>query len=220
MANEIMPKRAQTHLRDRQTPCQVTRRDGLPACARAAQRFFRGQGISDATILEFGLRLKFESHREKLMVPLHDLVHELVAYALVSDLKRCTYCFWSAESNTTPRVRKDLLYNANRLVAPLQDLIVVQDFKMVWWLWQHGVRNVVALMGNSCSLRQSYTIQSLVARRGRLQILCPDNRAGLRTALSVFAHLGEFRWIRWVRIPHKAVKNGTTTAICEILNQD
>ena len=46
------------------------------------------------------------------------------------------------------------LYNGFRFKEPLEDLVVVESFTSVWWLWQNSLPNVVATMGADCSEKQ------------------------------------------------------------------
>lgn len=59
-----------------------------------------------------------------------------------------------------------LLYNGQAIAATVEELVVVQGFSSVWGLWLHGLRDVVGLMGSSCSSEQAALIVDLRSAAG------------------------------------------------------
>jgi DNA primase len=97
--------------------------------------------------------------------------------------------------------RKSLfLYNGDAIQAPIDDLIVVEGFPSVWWLWQAGFKNVVALMGSSCSKEQAAIIRYLVSDWGRVWLMPDAGEAGDLCAESVLAQVSPHRFTRWVQL--------------------
>ena len=75
--------------------------------------------------------------------------------------------------------RKTLfLYNGFQFKEPVDDLIVVESFTSIWWLWQNGLPNVVATMGADCSEKQAELIVSLVKPDGRVWLVTDGDPAG------------------------------------------
>lgn len=80
--------------------------------------------------------------------------------------------------------RKTLfLYNGFRFKTPLDDLIVVEGFTSMWWLFQNGLPHTVATMGADCSERQAALIVSLVKPMGRVWMTVPNISLPPRLAL-------------------------------------
>jgi DNA primase len=147
--------------------------------------------------------------QNRLAIPLHDEKGRLVGYAgrLVSDEaiseENPKYRFPS-EKRRKGRVyefRKSLLlYNSHRIVAPVDNLLVVEGFTGVWWLSQNGLTDVVALMGASCSSEQAKLIASLVSGRGHVWLLTDGDAAGERAAKDTLAAVAPFRFCRWLKL--------------------
>lgn len=103
--------------------------------------------------------------------------------------------------------RKTLfLYNAFRIKAPVDDLIVVEGFTGVWWLTQNGFPLAAATMGADCSKKQAEHIVSLVKPNGRVWLM-PDgnqtedlNEAGKRCAQLLLMQISPYRFVRWVKL--------------------
>jgi DNA primase len=99
----------------------------------------------------------------------------------------------------TLRFMKSLfLYNGFRIEKQVRDLVVVEGFAGVWWLWQNGVSNTVALMGSSCSKEQGELLLDLVEPNGCVWIFTDGDDAGGRCAGSVFLHVAPYRFTRLV----------------------
>ena len=166
--------------------------------------------LEPATIAHFGLGYCSRGILAgRIAIPLHNTAGQLVGYAgrLVDD---------KAVDDDHPKYRfpgererqgklyefkKSLLvYGVHQITKPVDDLIVVEGFTSVWWLWQTGYRTVVALMGASCSREQARIIAGLVEPQGRVWATPDGNKAGEDCSLSIFAHIGEHRFVRWVRL--------------------
>ena len=172
--------------------------------------YLKGRGFTPETIAHFGLGYCSRGMmQERIVTPLHDFEGRLVAYAgrLVVDDKiddeNPKYRFPGdrERDGVVYEFKKSLLlYDGQRISAPVRDLVVVEGFPSVWWLWQHGYANVVALMGSSCSDEQADLIAKLVADDGHVWAMSDGDEAGERCAEDVFAHVGAHRFIRWIRL--------------------
>ena len=153
-----------------------------------------------------------------MAIPLHDKSGHLIGYAgrLTKDAditaQKPKYLFPSdrERNGVIHEFHKSLfLYNAQAITEPVSDLIVVEGFPSVWWLWQHGVGNVVCLMGASCSKEQGKLIVGLVAQRfangppgsgGRVWVLTDGDESGDRCTKSVFGEVAAACFVRWIRL--------------------
>jgi DNA primase len=93
-----------------------------------------------------------------------------------------------------------LLYNADQIKAPVNELIVVEGFPAVWWLWQGAFRDTVAFMGASCSQEQGEIVVELVKPNGKVWLMPDGNEAGRQCALSAFEQIAPHRHVRWLRL--------------------
>lgn len=95
--------------------------------------------------------------------------------------------------------KANLLFNVHRLRCPIDDVIVVEGFLSVFWLWQHGFENVVSIMGSACSDVQLALILKLVKKEGRVVLFTDGDDAGDRGVRDLMPHLSKHRTIEWVR---------------------
>ena len=93
-----------------------------------------------------------------------------------------------------------LLYNAHRITAPVDDLVVVEGFTGVWWLHELGIANVVGTMGAACSNEQANMIVSLVSPSGHVWIFTDGDSAGVRCAETILAHVAPHRLTQWIKV--------------------
>lgn len=187
---------------------------------QADHPYLSGRGLERRTVDFFGLGYCSRGLMEgRIVVPLHNERGQLIGYAgrLVDD---------SAVSEGTPKYllpgkrerrgvvqefhKSRVVYNAHRLVQPVADLIVVEGFPSVWWLWQSGLGNVVALMGSSCSPEQALIIASKVEPKGRVLVFPDGDDAGKRCGLSVFESVGTERSVRWLKLPEGKQPTGVS----------
>jgi len=173
-------------------------------------RYLIDRGFTDDTIDSFGLGYCERGMlKDRIVIPLHDHQGRLIGYAgrLVDD---------DAVSGESPKyrfpgsrerngVRFDFMkslfvYNGHRIDGPVADLAVVEGFSGVWWLHQHGIDDVVAVMGASCSTEQAELIASLVTTDGRVWIVPDGDKAGDACALSLLSLVGGKRWVHWVQL--------------------
>jgi 5S rRNA maturation endonuclease (ribonuclease M5) len=92
------------------------------------------------------------------------------------------------------------LYNGDRIEGAVADLIVVEGFPSVWWLYQHGYAHVVALMGSSASEEQFDLLVAKVTEHGRIWLFTDGDQAGTLCANRLLADLSSYRSVRWVKL--------------------
>jgi DNA primase len=145
----------------------------------------------------------------RIAIPLHDNGGNLVGYAgrVVEDSKitdenpKYRFPGRRKRKGVIYEFRKSLLlYNANRISAVVDDLVVVEGFAGVWWLTQAGVVNVAGLMGAVCSEEQARAIVSLLSPSGRLWVFTDGDSAGGRCAGEVLVRITPHRFVRWIKM--------------------
>lgn len=168
--------------------------------------YLPSRGFNREIIELFGLgvcsRGKFAG---RLAIPIHNQQSELVGYAgrLVQEGDAPKYLFPGSHihNGVNYEFKKSLLlYNAHRIEAPVDDLIVVEGFASVWWLTQHGYPDCVALMGSSMSEEQARLIESLLSQEGQVTLFLDGDSAGIKGGQMIKDGLGK-RWkIRTVSV--------------------
>jgi DNA primase len=182
----------------------------------AEHPYLKSRGFTPETIKHFGLGFCSRGLlKDRVAIPLHDHDGKLVAYAgrvvddatITEDNPRYRFPGKRERDGKLFEFRKTLfLYNGFRIKAPVDDLIVVEGFTSVWWLYQNGLPHVVAVMGSDCSERQAELIVSLVKPSGQVWLM-PDgnqtgnrNEAGKRCAQSLLLQVSPHRFVRWVKL--------------------
>ena len=82
----------------------------------------------------------------------------------------------------------------------MNDLIVVEGFTGVWWLFQNDFPNTVVIMGADCSEKQAELIVSLVKPGGIVWIMPDGDKAGERHAQTLLTLVSPHRLIRWPKL--------------------
>jgi DNA primase len=168
------------------------------------------RGFTPETIAHFGLGYCSRGYLAgRIAIPLHDADGRLIGYAgrIVNDstisAEHPKYKFPSRRERdgVIHEFRKSaILYNLHRLRRPLERLVVVEGFPSVWWLHQHGVQNVIALMGWSCSPEQTKLIVEATLQSGHVLVLPDADEAGTRCAAEILHAVAYLRWVRWLVI--------------------
>ena len=176
----------------------------------ARHPYLAGRGLSFATIDRFGLGYCASGLMAgRIAIPIHDGQGRLVAYAgrMVDESKIGPDCPKYLLPGERVRDRKVhqfhkslLLFNAHRVKAPVQELVVVEGFFSVFWAAEHGYRDVVCLMGSACSDEQYDLILKLTTENGRIVLLLDGNQAGVRCTQQMIERLSSRRAVRWARL--------------------
>ena len=176
----------------------------------AGHPYLPGRGFTPETIAHFGLGFCARGlMADRIAIPLHDPASRLIGYAgrLIDDAaisdEKPKYRFPGERERdgVIYEFRKSLfLYNGHAIPPGVEDLVVVEGMPSVWWLWQHDMPSVVALMGSSCSREQAELIVDRVTDRGRVWVLGDGDEAGERFAQSVLSEVSPHRFCRWVKL--------------------
>ncbi len=177
----------------------------------ASHPYLKSRGFSRLTIQHFGLGFCAKGMMKgRIAIPLHDAGGDLIGYAgrivdesALSDRNPKYRLPGKREKNGSQIVfqKGRFLYNGWRLTAPVDDLLVVEGFTAVWWLWQLGFPSVVALMGASCSDEQARLIGDLTSKNGRIWILSDGDAGGKRCAEDAMKKIAPVRLCRWLQLP-------------------
>jgi DNA primase len=172
--------------------------------------YLRDRGFTPQTIDRFGLGYCSRGMlKGRIAIPIHNENDQLVGYAGrlfdESHLSKTNpkYKFPSARERhgvVHEFHKSKLLYNANRILAPATNLIVVEGFASVWWLYQWRFKDAVAIMGCDCSQEQAEIIVSKVSPDGLVLAMPDGNEAGRRCAANVFEAIAGQRAVRWVTL--------------------
>jgi DNA primase len=176
----------------------------------AKHPYLLNRRFTQETIDRFGLGFCSRGMlKDRVAIPLHDHDGKLVGYAgrvaddkaIAEDNPRYRFPGERERDGKVFEFRKTLfLYNGFRFKTPLDDLIVVEGFASVWWLFQNGLPHTVATMGADCSERQAELIVSLVKPTGRVWMMPDGNEAGERCALAIFRQVSPQRFVRWGKL--------------------
>jgi DNA primase len=171
---------------------------------------FRMRGLSKETIERFGLGLCTRGFlKDRIAVPLHDNGGALVGYAgrviddstVTAENPKYILPTTREHKGTTFKFDRSLLcYNAHRIGAPVERLIVVEETDSVWWLFQKRHQNVVALMGETCSEKQTEIMLSKVMLSGSVIIFTGSDPSGETFATELFRRIAPHRFVRWLKI--------------------
>ena len=171
--------------------------------------YLLGCGFSPETIQHFGLGFCSRGIlKGKIAIPLHSQAGELLGYAgltlneVPSRVSNACYSF--PESRERDGIllkfnRSLILYNANRVGASRDELVVVTGFDSVWWLHQCGISNVVAIF-EQASDKQIELIVSLVKANGRIWIMPNGDKDGASLARVMASQLSASRFTRWINL--------------------
>lgn len=168
------------------------------------------RGFTETTIKHFGLGFCNRGmFRGRIAIPIRDDRGRLVAYAgrVIDD---------RAITETNPKYKlpaprehdgklyefhkSAIVYNLAEIPEKVSDVLVVEGFPSVWWLWQNEWPNTVAVMGSECSEVQAKLIVSRVEFDGRVWALTDGDEAGERCAMSIVQRVAQYRFVRWVRL--------------------
>ena len=156
--------------------------------------------------------------KDKIAIPLHDAEGRQVGYAGWSVDDSSRYLFPSRRERNGIVYEFDsslLVYNAHRVKAPCNDLIVVQGFPSVWWLNQCGFPHSLALIGEGCSEVQAETVTNLLKPSGRLWLLTDGTDEGDKLALIAAGRFARRRFLRWARLDPDVLSTNLSAAELE-----
>jgi DNA primase len=185
------------------------------------------RGFTQATIEHFGLGVCHRGlMKDRVAIPLHNATGQRLGYAgrlikdTAIDAQNPRYKFPGARDVKGVRYelhKTEFLYQGFQLTKPVNDLIVVEGFTALWWLWQHGYHNAVALMGSVCSDAQAALITNHVKPKGRIWYFGDGDAAGVKCAKDTFALLAPARSMRLILEDGKQPTDFTESELQKLL---
>ena len=145
--------------------------------------------------------------KDRVAIPLLDTSGILIGYAgrVVDDntinAQNPRYKFPGMSETKGVRYefhKSEFLYHGHAIAKPVSDLVVVDGFTALWWLWQHGYQAVVGLMGSACSDTQVRLILERSKPKGRIWYFADGDPAGVKCAKDTLAMLATSRLVRLV----------------------
>jgi DNA primase len=171
--------------------------------------YLEERGFTQETIAHFGLGYCSRGVMQgRIAIPLHDAHGKLVGYAgrlvdesALSEAKP-KYLFPGSREREGKRYefQKSLFLYNGFAVGRVSDLVLVEGFPSVWWLWQNGYENTAALMGWSCSPEQAALVIESIREDGRLWLMPDGDAAGERCANTVLKFVSPHRSVRWLKL--------------------
>lgn len=172
--------------------------------------YLASRHLNKETIRHFGLGFCLRGYfKDRIAIPLHSGNSRLIGYAgritndeaIGEDCPKYLFPGARERAGEILEFRKgEFLYNGQSLKSPVDDLVVVEGFLSVHWLYQCKIPNAVALMGWACSERQAKLIVSHVKANGRVWIISDGDEAGERCAVNVFQLVAQHRSVRWAKL--------------------
>jgi hypothetical protein len=172
--------------------------------------YFREHGFTKATVDHFELGYASRGLMQgRIAIPLRNAEGKLIGYAgrvmddslITEDNPKCR--FPTAREHDGKRYEFNkalLLYNGHAIEQPADELTVVSGFRSVWWLWQNGYPNVVALMGSSCSPQQASLIVGMTRRSARIRILSNSTQVDSYWAEDVLRQVAMYRFCKRIQL--------------------
>lgn len=137
-----------------------------------------------------------------IAIPIHNTEGQIVAYA--GRAINSTQTEIEGKYKLPPGFQKMLeVYNLHRALEQKEliekyGLILVESFFGVFWLWQNGYRNVVALMGRELSEQQTKTLLSVT---NRFTLFLDGDEPGNRATEKIAAQILFDSFARVVKYP-------------------
>ena len=170
--------------------------------------YLLSRGFTPETIAHFGLgACQRGLMKDRVAIPLLDTSGILIGYAgrVVDDntinAQNPRYKFPGVRDTKGVRHefhKSEFLYHGHAVAKPVSDLVVVEGFTALWWLWQHGYQGVVGLMGSACSDTEARLILERSKPKGRIWYFADGDPAGVKCAKDTLAMLATSRLVRLV----------------------
>jgi DNA primase len=173
------------------------------------------QGYTNDTLYHF--EVGFDQWHNRITFPLRDLKGTLVGISgraadsgMFPRYKVYTkeYKLWRLPERGEPDKRA-ILWNAHQVYPAVYlqsphdaKVIVVEGFKAAMWLWQAGVKNVVALLGSYLSWEQQWMLERLGAT---VYLFLDNNFAGRNGAIKAAETLTKSLTVHVVNYPERLI---------------
>lgn len=179
-----------------------------------APKALLSRGFSMETLRHFDIG--YDPWHQRITYPLRDLNGRLVGISGRADDGRLPrykvytteYLKWGLPERGQPE-KTGLLWNAHQVYPSVYflspgaaDVVVVEGYKAAMWLWQCGVKNVVALMGTYLSWEHQWILERLGAR---VYLLLDNNMPGRNGMITAAENLVKSLNVYVVEYPKRLV---------------
>jgi len=172
------------------------------------------RGLTAETITEFGLGYcQKGSMTGRIVIPIHNADGQLVAYA--GRLPGNPPDEDTPKYKLPPGFRKAReVFNLHRASREPDEtpLVIVEGFFDCLWLWQNGVRRVVALMGSTLSPAQEELLTRATVQDTRAIVMLDEDEAGCAARAGIAARLAEKMFVRIFRFGRAGQQPDALTA--------
>jgi DNA primase len=184
-------------------------------------KWFESRGISQETVQYFGLGLqkKGKTIPNRIAIPIHDHLGQLVAY--------CGRAVHKGQVKEEGKYKlpanffkSKVAYNLHRQPKEIKVLILVESFISVWKLHQMGFPGTVALMGSQLSSSQEELIAGFLGPHKRLVCMFDADEAGRKCAEDCLIRLSKRHYVKVIDIapyakkPHKLTPETLHACLC------
>lgn len=179
-----------------------------PVISRLSQPLL--QGYLQATVEHFELQYCSQGLLSgQIAIPLFDHDFKPIGYAGLYPNDVYTmhpsymYLFTQRYQGYVAHCRRhNFLYNANNQHWPVDNIVIVEHYADVWYLWQIGISTVVAIGGPTLTDHQVSIVKELVHPKGTVWVMPRGNTDCAQHIYSIVLALNNDRKIRWIRCPH------------------
>jgi len=183
--------------------------------------WFESRGILPETVKHFGLGLqkKGKAIPNRIAIPIHDHLGQLVAY-----------CGRATNKNQIRKEGKyklpanfsksEVVYNLHRQPKETKALILVESFISVWKLHQVGFPRAVSIMGSELSVSQETLITDFLGSHKRIMCMFDADEAGKKCAEDCLIRLSRKLYVKVANIspyakkPHQLTSENLHACLC------
>jgi len=183
--------------------------------------WFEARGILPATVKYFGLGLqkKGKAIPNRIAIPIHDHLGQLVAY-----------CGRAVDKNQIRKEGKyklpanlsksEVVYNLHRQPKETKALILVESYISAWKLHQMGIPCAVAIMGSQLSKSQEKLISDFLGSHKRIVCMFDADEAGRKCAEDCLKRLCRKLYVKvadispYAKKPHQLTSENLHACLC------
>ena len=183
--------------------------------------WFEERGILPETVKHFGLGLqeKGKTIPNRIAIPIHDHLGQLVAYCGRAIEKSQTRIEGKYKLPTN-FIKSEVVYNLHRQQRETKVLILVESFISVWKLHQMGFPCTVAIMGSQLSASQEKMLAEFLGPRNRLVCMLDADEAGKKCADDCLIRLSRKLYVKvadigtYAKKPHQLTSENLHACLC------
>jgi DNA primase len=183
--------------------------------------WFESRGVLPETVEYFGLGLqkKGKTIPNRIAIPIHDHLGQLVAYCGRAIDKRKIK--EEGKYKLPPKFSKsEVVYNLQRQPKETKILILVESYISVWKLHQMGFPGAVSIMGSELSVTQERLLTDFLGPHKRITCMLDADEAGKKCAEDCLVRLGRKLFVKVVDIsphakkPHQLTSEDLHACLC------